>query len=247
LPQIGFKIGEGDAIHQIVAQVAGIAFRVKTTWWNPAAKRLRQCRAAGVSDGVLAQEKSAPRQVPFNKKGRGGDPGLFLNFPSLNLAALMWRPDPLVGGIFIGCVDTGVEKPSHDIFGICAVQHTQFNYRLSFGAALLVVALVLAGKTAFSAGIADQGKPDPILGAPIDYGAAKGPCDPALDQADVTPGVDVDGRPVAQADLPTPPVHIDGQIAVPLKPAKGKGGNSAYVSVDGKKLDPLLNHQPACK
>jgi hypothetical protein len=108
------------------------------------------------------------------------------------------------------------------------------------------VVLIFAGKPAFSAGIAEAGKPDPILGDPIQYGAAKGACDPALAGADVTPGVDVDGHAVAGADLPAPPVHVDGQIAVPLKPARGRGGNSSYVTVDGKKLDPLLNPQPAC-
>jgi hypothetical protein len=33
---------------------------------------------------------------------------------------------------------------------------------------------------------------------------------------------------------------------MPLKPTPGHGGNSAYVVVDGKKLDPLLNPKPAC-
>ena len=180
-----------------------------------------------------------------NEKGRGGDPGLFLNFPSLNLAALDWRPVRLLAVFLLVVLILEFEKPSHDIFRVCAMQHTQLNYRLSLVARLLVVAMVFAAKTAFSAAI-DQGKPDPILGAPIEYGAAKGSCDPALDQADMTPGVDGDGQPVAQADLPAPPVHVDGQIAVPLKPARGKGGNPAYVMVDGKKLDPLLNPAPSC-
>jgi hypothetical protein len=131
------------------------------------------------------------------------------------------------------------------------MQHVQLNYRLFRVAGLLVVSLIFAGKPAFSAPIADPAKPDPILGGPIQYQPTpanqnKGACDPALAGADVTPGVDVSGYPVAGADLPAPPVHVDGQIAVPLKPARGRGGNSAYVMVDGKKLDPLLNPQPAC-
>jgi hypothetical protein len=121
----------------------------------------------------------------------------------------------------------------------------QENYRIAALGGLVLVALVFAGNAAFSAGVADRGKPDPILsGSPM--ASSGGRCDPALDLADATPGVDVDGKPVASADLPTPPVHLDGGIAMPLRPTPGRAGNSAYVMVDGLKLDPLLN-PPACR
>ena len=121
------------------------------------------------------------------------------------------------------------------------MQNTQENYRRLALGGLLVVALVFAAETAFSAGIAERGKPDPILA-----GTADGPCDAALGQPDLTPGTDVEGHQIASADIQNGPVPFGGQIAVPLRPARGKGGNSAFVMVDGKKLDPLLSPKSPC-
>jgi hypothetical protein len=104
---------------------------------------------------------------------------------------------------------------------------------------LLVVMLFFAAKTAFSAGIAERGKPDPLLS-----GTADGPCDPALDRPDLVPGTDAQGHQVASADIQTGPIPLQGQVLVPLKGGKGP---PAYVAVDGKKLDPLLNPKPACR
>jgi hypothetical protein len=119
------------------------------------------------------------------------------------------------------------------------MQHTQGNYRNFALGALLVVGMVFAGKSAFSAGIADPAKPDPILS-----GTADGPCDPALASPDLTPGTDVEGHQVASADIQGGPIPFQGQVLVPLK--DGKNRPPAYVGVDGKKLDPLLNPKPAC-
>jgi hypothetical protein len=119
------------------------------------------------------------------------------------------------------------------------VQHTQENNRGTILTALLVVALVFAANPAFAAGIADPSKPDPIL-----TGEADGPCDPGLAQPELTPGTDVEGHQVASADIQTAPVPLQGQILVPLK--SGQKGNPAYVTVDGKKLGPLLNPKPPC-
>ncbi len=119
------------------------------------------------------------------------------------------------------------------------MQHAQGNYNRIALLVLLVVTLVFTPKIAFSAGIADPTKPDPILS-----GDADGPCDPALARPELTPGTDVEGHQVASADLETGPLPLQGQVMVPLK-----GGNKnapAYVTVDGKKLDPLLNPKPAC-
>jgi hypothetical protein len=119
------------------------------------------------------------------------------------------------------------------------VQHTQGNYRLTALGALLVVVLIFAGKTAFSAGIVDRDKPDPILTAPVLNDVPDGPCDPNTASADLTPGVDVDGHPVAPAERAAGNVPLPGQMMVQLK-------SGSYVAVDGSKLDPLLNPKPAC-
>ncbi|HVZ27563.1 MAG TPA: hypothetical protein VG798_02815 [Rhizomicrobium sp.] len=119
------------------------------------------------------------------------------------------------------------------------MHNTKDNFQLALIGTLLVVGAVFHPKTAFPAGIADRTKPDPILAAP-----ANGPCDAALDQPDLTPGTDVEGHQVASANIATGPIPLEGQIAVPLRPARG---NSTYVMVDGKKLDPLLNPKPPCK
>jgi hypothetical protein len=137
------------------------------------------------------------------------------------------------------CGDNGLRHLSHEIFGVIAVQHTQGNYRAPVLGALLVVALLFAAKTAFSAGIADRGQPDPILGGPILNDAPQGPCDPGTAEADLTPGTDVDGHPVAPANLDQGRVPVPGQMMVRLK-------SGSYVAVDGSKLDPLLNPKPAC-
>ena len=122
------------------------------------------------------------------------------------------------------------------------MQHTQLNYKRAARAVLLVVALVFAAEAGFSQGIADRGKPDPIL-----TDAADGPCDPALGQPDLTPGTDVAGHQVASADIQTGPIPMQGEILVPLKSGQNRRGSApAYVAVDGKKLDPLLNPKPAC-
>jgi hypothetical protein len=97
------------------------------------------------------------------------------------------------------------------------------------------VALIFVGKTAFSAGIADRNKPDPILS-----GEPKGSCDPNTASADLTPGADVDGHPVGPANLDQGHVPLPGQMMVRLK-------SGSYVAVDGSKLDPLLNPKSSCK
>jgi len=106
------------------------------------------------------------------------------------------------------------------------------------------VALIFVTKTAFSAGIADRGQADPILGGPILTGPIQddppwGPCNPDTAEADLTPGADVGGHPVTPAGLDQGGVPVPGQMMVRLK-------SGSYVAVDGNKLDPLLNPKPAC-
>jgi len=118
------------------------------------------------------------------------------------------------------------------------VQYKQLNYRAPVWAALLVLGLIGVTRTAFSQGIADRNRPDPILSGTID-----GPCDPGLSQPELRPGTDVEGRPVAPADLAAGPVPVPGQVMIPLK----TNGGTGYVMADGKKLDPLLNPHSSCK
>ncbi len=90
------------------------------------------------------------------------------------------------------------------------------------------------------------------------------PGDPLLDggdtascaaQTDYAAGADVQGRPVAAADVAAAPVPVPDEIAVPLSHGQNgvqghrqttgtTQGEGAYVSLDGKKLAPLLNPKP---
>jgi len=81
-------------------------------------------------------------------------------------------------------------------------------------------------------------------GDPILDGGPAGPCDPKSASADYVGGTDVNGRPVASADLETQPVPVPGQMLIPLKSPPGR--QPAYVQADGKKLDALLNPPSAC-
>jgi hypothetical protein len=60
----------------------------------------------------------------------------------------------------------------------------------------------------------------------------------------------VNGRTVAPADEDTRPVPVPDAIAVPLARSGPKGrlqpaqGDSAYVSLDGKRLEHLVNPPP---
>jgi hypothetical protein len=116
------------------------------------------------------------------------------------------------------------------------VQYKQLNYRALVWIGLFVIALGLVTRTAFSQGITDRNKPDPILDGTVD-----GPCDPALNEPELRPGTDVEGNKVAPADLEAGPVPVPGQMMIPLK-----GNSGGYVMADGKKLDTLLNPKPAC-
>jgi hypothetical protein len=119
------------------------------------------------------------------------------------------------------------------------MQHKQQNYKTWFCSAWLIAAGVAVAQPADSAGIAQPGKPDPIL-----MGGSAGPCDPQLDGADYVPGTDVNGNPVAAADLPGQTVPVPDHLDIPLKNASG--GMPAYVTADGKSLAPLLNPPAAC-
>ena len=61
---------------------------------------------------------------------------------------------------------------------------------------------------------------------------------------DYAGGTDVNGNPIVPADVGADRVPLPATVAVPLAGnAKGRGAgrNSAYVGLDGKKLDALVN------
>ena len=140
------------------------------------------------------------------------------------------------------------------------MQHKQFNFmQLGTGAA---VALALTISAAWAAGITQPSKPDPLLDGGPTTGCAAG--------ADYAEGVDVTGGGVAPADVEARKVPLPDSIAVPIGPrraptqantsAPGRnqngnpvrpganpvtlGGDSTYIAIDGRKLEPLVNPVP---
>lgn len=86
-------------------------------------------------------------------------------------------------------------------------------------------------------------KPDPLLNG------TSGPCDPKLEGPDYVAGTDVDGNPVAAADLPQAKIPAPSGILVPLGNQAGRGKNSApkaYAELSQKDVDSILNPKPAC-
>ena len=125
------------------------------------------------------------------------------------------------------------------------MQHTQFN-----GARhVATVILLLAAFPAAAGTMAKPSKPDPLLDG--------GPTTACAAGADYAAGTDANGNAMVPADVGASAVPVPDQIVIPvggtaqtrrgrggINPATGAGG--AYVSLDGKKLAPLLN-PPACK
>ena len=141
----------------------------------------------------------------------------------------------------MGWFDIVVLTSCHEITGITAVHHKQFNF---VGGIALII---LASAPGLAATMAGPSKPDPLLDG--------GPTAPCAAGADYTAGTDANGAAIVPADVGSRPVPVPDAIAVPLnqgrrdpngqsKPNEGKR-DSAYVSIDGAKLAPLLN-PPSC-
>jgi hypothetical protein len=124
------------------------------------------------------------------------------------------------------------------------MQHTQFNVVRH----VAMVSLLLAALPAVAGTITKPFKPDPLLD-----GGPTAPCAAGVDYAG---GTDVNGKQVVPADVASRPVPVPDGIMVPVggtgqtrggsgsaNPATG-AGNGAFVALDGKKLDPLLNPKP---
>lgn len=89
-----------------------------------------------------------------------------------------------------------------------------------------IAAALLAAMASFGFGKIARPTPyDPVL-----TGAPPGPCDPDLAGADVVDGVDVQGNPVAPADLPR--TNRLGAVDVPELTVRVKRphGNDVYVN-----------------
>lgn len=139
----------------------------------------------------------------------------------------------------MGLFDKVLRKQSHEISRYIAMQQTQF-YFVRMGAFLLL----LAGTPVAAGPITGPSKPDPLLDG--------GPTVPCAADPEYAAGSDVNGRPVPPADIDTRRVPMPDAIAVPLtrsSPTGGRmrmapGGDSAYVTLDGRKLEPLVNPAP---
>ncbi len=139
----------------------------------------------------------------------------------------------------------------HDIIGIIAVHNKQFNFvwrtALLAGAALFLAAgqPVLAAPSTGT--ITGPSRPDPLLDG--------GPTTPCAAAVDYDAGTDANGQPVIPADVAAGRVPLPDGVAIPLgnNRANQRGrragpnainGDSAYVSLDGRKLEALLNPPP---
>jgi len=152
----------------------------------------------------------------------------------------------------MGLLDIVVWTACHEISGIIAVHPKQFNF-VWRTAVLAAVALFFGagqpGQAETTTGtITRPSKPDPLLdGGPISACAAG---------ADYAAGMDANGRAVIPADVAAGRVPLPDGVAIPLGNNRGnqrarrgraQNGDSAYVSLDGQKLEPLLNPRPCAE
>ena len=127
------------------------------------------------------------------------------------------------------------------------MHNKQFNFVWRL-APLLAAVLFLAAVQPGQAGtITGPSTPDPLLDG--------GPTTPCAAAVDYAAGTDANGQPVIPADVASGRVPLPDGIAIPLGNNRGNqrtrrgrsnamNGDSAYVSLDGRKLEPLLNPPP---
>ena len=139
------------------------------------------------------------------------------------------------------------------------MQHKQFNFVRKGTKAAAVALPLLVGWPVLAGSIVQPSKPDPLLDG--------GPTDPCAASADYAAGTDVNGKQVVAADVAGGRVPLPDSIAIPIGPRLGAGAtrnlgpgqrpgqrsgapdnasnrDSAYVVLDGRKLEPLLNPAP---
>jgi hypothetical protein len=114
------------------------------------------------------------------------------------------------------------------------MQHAQYNF--------VAVMLAFLAVPAAAGTIAKPHQPDPLLDG--------GPTAACAAGTDYAAGADVHGRRVAPADVGANAMPVPDSIAIPLAQAGLRGrvrpgmGDSSYVSLDGRKIAPLLNPPP---
>jgi hypothetical protein len=135
----------------------------------------------------------------------------------------------------------------HEIIGFIAVQHKQFNFVRTGTKAAFVALAVLAGQPGSAGTIARAPRPDPLLDG--------GPTAPCAAETEYAPATDAHGNSVIPADVAARPVPVPDQIAIPLggnrtdnhgreRATNWQNSDSSYISLDGSKLEPLLNPPP---
>jgi len=119
------------------------------------------------------------------------------------------------------------------------VQQAQQNYKIAY--ALVCASLLLPGAT--RAGIVTRGAPEPLL-----HDGVQGPCDPGLAGPDYVPGADVNGNPVAPAELASRRNPVPDGVLVPLakQGRHGRPEQGPVVAIDSRALAPILNPPPGC-
>ncbi len=120
------------------------------------------------------------------------------------------------------------------------MQHLELNFVRKGTKVALLFALLAAANPGLAGTIAHPSPPDPLLDG--------GPTTACAAGADYAAGSDVNGHPVAPADVGATPVPVPGNMAVPLhggriNPATG-AGTGAYVSLDRQQVDKLVNPPP---
>ena len=103
--------------------------------------------------------------------------------------------------------------------------------------------MVFVSAPSLAATMAGPSKPDPLLDG--------GPTASCAAGADYAAGTDANGDAVPPADVGSRSVPVPQAIAVPLNQGRpghrdgpSRNPDSAYVSIDGSKLAPLLNPPP---
>ena len=139
------------------------------------------------------------------------------------------------------------------------MQHKQFNFvRRGTKIAVLTWAFLAVGP-ALGGSIVQPSRPDPLLDS--------GPTTPCAAGVDYAAGVDANGQPVVPADVAAGPVPLPDTIAIPIarngisaagptpnfasgrrssspiNPDNASNRDNAYIALDGRKLEPLLNPQ----
>ena len=130
------------------------------------------------------------------------------------------------------------------------MQHKQFNFVRTATKVAFAALLVFAGHPLSAGTIVRPSGPDPLLDS--------GPTAPCAADPEYAAGTDTNGNSVIPADVAARPVPIPDQIAIPLggrtapAPQRGRqpanpetlGSAGTYITLDGKKLEPLLNPPP---